>query len=150
MKFDDNIYKEITWFDASEIVEHDMFDGIDSYELLRNLATLEAGYSLDDELDEEADERVCDEENSIITVGRFLFDSLLAKGLAEWFKCDRHDGLVKHVRSCWLSCDGDDWYFYFVTGCGYDVISSDLLGCECDGVARRKFVDFLNGEEVAR
>lgn len=150
MKFDDNIYKEITWFDASEIVEHDMFDGIDSYELLRNLATLEAGYSLDGELDEEADERVCEEENSIITVGRFLFDSLLAKGLAEWFKCDRYDGLVKHVRSCWLSCDGDDWYFYFITGCGYDVISSDLLGCDADGVARRKFVDFLNGEEVAR
>jgi len=80
MKFDDNIYKEITWFDASEIVEHDTFHGIDSYELLRNLATLEAGYSLDDELDEEADERVCNEENSIITVGRFKFDSLLAKG----------------------------------------------------------------------
>ena len=47
MKFDDMIYKEITWFDASEIVEHDTFDGIDSYELLYNLATLEAGYSLD-------------------------------------------------------------------------------------------------------
>ena len=36
------------------------------------------------------------------------------------------------------------------SGCGYDVISSDLLGCDADGVARRKFVDFLNGEEVAR
>lgn len=58
MKFDDNIYREITWFNASEIVEHDTFDGIDSYELLRNLATLEAGYSLDGELDEGADERV--------------------------------------------------------------------------------------------
>lgn len=146
MKFDDNIYKEITWFDASEIVEHDMFDGIDSYELLRNLATLEAGYSLDGELDEEADERVCEEENSIITVGRFLFDSLLAKGLAEWFECKRYE-LAGYVRSCWLSCDGDDWYFYFVTGCGYDVISSDLLGRECDGVARGTFVDFLNGGE---
>lgn len=62
MKFDDMIYKEITWFDASEIVEHDTFDGIDSYELLYNLATLEAGYSLDDDLDEEADKRVRDEE----------------------------------------------------------------------------------------
>lgn len=81
MKFDDNIYSEITWFNTSEIVEHDTFDGIDSYELLRNLATLEAGYSLDGELDEEADERVCEEENSIITVGRFKFDSLLAEGL---------------------------------------------------------------------
>ena len=107
-----------------------------------------------------------DEENSLICVGRFRFDSLLAEGLAEWFKCDRYDGLVKHVRSCWLSRGGDDWYFYFVTGCGYDVISSDLLGCDADGVARRKFVDllgcdadgvarrkfvdFLNGEEVAR
>ena len=91
-----------------------------------------------------------DEENSLICVGRFLFDSLLAEGLAEWFKCDRYDCLVKHVRSCWLSRGGDDWYFYFVTGCGYDVISSDLLGCDADGVARRKFVDFLNGEEVAR
>jgi len=46
-----------------------------------------------------------------------------------------------------LSEDGDDWYFYFVTGCGYDVISSDLLGCAADGVARDKFVDFLNGGE---
>lgn len=150
MKFDDCIYKEITWFNADEIVEHETFDGIDSYELLRNLATLEAGYSLDDRLDDEAVERVEDEENSLICVGRFRFDSLLAEGLAEWFKCDRYDGLVKHVRSCWLSCGGDDWYFYFVTGCGYDVISSDLLGCDADGVARRKFVDFLNGEEVAR
>lgn len=26
MKFDDNIYSEITWFNASEIVEHDAFD----------------------------------------------------------------------------------------------------------------------------
>lgn len=123
-----------------------MFDGIDSYELLRNLATLEAGYSLDGELDEEADERVCEEENSIITVGRFLFDSLLAKGLAEWFECKRYE-LAGYVRSCWLSRGGDDWYFYFVTGCGYDVISSDLLGRECDGVARGTFVDFLNGGE---
>lgn len=133
MKFDDCIYKEITWFNADEIVEHETFDGIDSYELLRNLATLEAGYSLDDRLDDEAVERVEDEENSLICVGRF-----------------RYDGLVKHVRSCWLSRGGDDWYFYFVTGCGYDVISGDLLGCDADGVARRKFVDFLNGEEVAR
>ncbi len=53
MKFDDCIYKEITWFNADEIVEHETFDGIDSYELLRNLATLEAGYSLDDRLDDE-------------------------------------------------------------------------------------------------
>lgn len=105
---------------------------------------------VDDRLDDEAVERVEDEENSLICVGRFRFDSLLAEGLAEWFKCDRYDGLVKHVRSCWLSRGGDDWYFYFVTGCGYDVISSDLLGCDADGVARRKFVDFLNGEEVAR
>ena len=28
MKFDGSIYKEITWFNASEIVEHDTFDGI--------------------------------------------------------------------------------------------------------------------------
>ena len=149
MKFDDCIYKEITWFNADEIVEHETFDGIDSYELLRNLATLEAGYSLDGELDEEADERVCEEESSIITVGRFQFDSLLAGGLAEWFECKRSE-LTGYVRSCWLSRGGDDWYFYFVTGCGYDVISSDLLGCDANGVARRKFVDFLNGEEVAR
>ena len=54
MKFDDCIYKEITWFNADEIVEHETFDGIDSYELLRNLAMLEAGYSLDDRLDDEA------------------------------------------------------------------------------------------------
>lgn len=80
MKFDDCIYKEITWFNADGIVEHETFDGIDSYELLRNLATLEAGYSLDDELDEEADDRVCEAESSIITVGRFQFDSLLAEG----------------------------------------------------------------------
>lgn len=146
MKFDSNIYKEITWFDASEIVEHDMFDGIDSYELLRNLATLEAGYSLDGELDEEADERVCEAESSIITVGRFQFDSLLAGGLAEWFECKRYE-LTGYVRSCWLSRGGDDWYFYFVTGCGYDVLSSDLLGCAADGVAKGTFVDFLNGGE---
>lgn len=105
MKFDDNIYSEITWFNTSEIVKHDTFDGIDSYELLRNLATLEAGYSLDGELDEEADERVCEEENSIITVGRFKFDSLLAEGLAEWFECKRYE-LTGYVRSCWLSRGG--------------------------------------------
>ena len=115
MKFDDMIYKEITWFNASEIAEHDTFDGIDSYELLYNLATLEAGYSLDDDLDEEADKRVRDEESGIITVGRFRFDSLLAEGLAEWFGCKQYE-LAGYVRSCWLSCDGDYWYFYFVTG----------------------------------
>lgn len=147
MKFTDCIYKEIDWFSAMEIAEHDMFDGIDSYDLLRNLATLEAGYSLDGELDEAADERVCEEESSIITVGRFKFDSLLAEGLAEWFHVRHISDIAGHVRSCWLSCDGDDWYFYFVTGCDYDVISSDLLGCAADGVARDKFVDFLNGGE---
>lgn len=146
MKFDDMIYKEITWFNASEIAEHDTFDGIDSYELLYNLATLEAGYSLDDDLDEEADKRVHDEESGIITVGRFRFDSLLAEGLAEWFGCKQYE-LAGYVRSCWLSCDGDYWYFYFVTGCGYDVISADLLGGRGDGVAKHKFVDFLNGGE---
>lgn len=77
MKFDDCIYKEITWFNADEIVEHETFDGIDSYELLRNLATLEAGYSLDGGLDDE-------------TVGRFValyatlpFDVDEARRLAE-------------------------------------------------------------------
>ena len=90
MKFDDCIYKEITWFNADEIVEHETFDGIDSYELLRNLATLEAGYSLDDRLDDEAVERVEDEENSLICVGRFValyatlpFDVDEARRLAE-------------------------------------------------------------------
>lgn len=62
MKFDDCIYKEITWFNADEIVEHETFDGIDSYELLRNLATLEAGYSLDDRLDDEAAVNLMDDE----------------------------------------------------------------------------------------
>lgn len=146
MKFNDGIYKEISWFEPSEIVANDTFDGIDSWDLLRNLATLEAGYSLDVELDDEAGELVCEVENGIIKVGRFAFDSLLAEGLAEWFECKRSE-LAGYVRSCWLSRGGDDWYFYFVTGCGYDVISSDLLGCECDGVAKRKFVDFLNGWE---
>lgn len=150
MKFNDRIYKEIDWFSAEEISERDILDGIDSWLLLDNLATLEAGYSLDEELTDEMEAQVSDELESLITVGRFKFDSLLASGLAKWFHVRNISDIAGHVRSCWLSCDGDDWYFYFVTGCGYDVISSDLLGCDADGVARRKFVDFLNGEEVAR
>lgn len=108
---------------------------------------LEAGYSLDEELTDEMEAQVSDERDSLITVGRFKFDSLLASGLARWFHVRHISDIAGHVRSCWLSCDGDDWYFYFVTGCGYDVISSDLLGCAADGVARDKFVDFLNSGE---
>ena len=147
MQFTDRIYKEIDWFSAREIAERDMLDGIDSCLLLDNLATLEAGYSLDGELTDEMEDRVSDAYSSLITVGRFKFDSLLATGLAGWFHVRHISDIAGHVRSCWLSCDGDDGIFYFVTGCGYDAISSDLLGCACDGVARDEFVDFLNGGE---
>ena len=108
MQFTDRIYKEIDWFSAREIAERDMLDGIDSCLLLDNLATLEAGYSLDGELTDEMEDRVSDAYSSLITVGRFKFDSLLATGLAGWFHVRHISDIAGHVRSCWLSCDGDD------------------------------------------
>lgn len=81
-----------------------------------------------------------------ISINRVSTDSMLYEALRKYFYRDKSNvngyelEFYNNVRSCVF--DGD--YMYYVTGCGYDTISSDLLGGEADGVEKYKFLDWLN------
>lgn len=125
MRIDERIFREIEPVDFSDPAFYE-----DNYNLLYSLAEKEA-YTDDEKTIEEA-------LTSIISVYRIHLDSLLYQGLLEWYK--GFNNLEENIRACTL--DGD--YIYFVTGCGYDIISNDLLGGSADGKAKKDFIEFLN------
>ncbi len=125
MIIDERIFNEVESVDLSD---YSFFE--ENFNLLYELASKEA-YSDDEEVIEEA-------LSNIISVYRIHLDSLLYKALLEWY--GGFANLEESVRSCTL--DGN--YIYFVTGCGYDIISADLLGGSADGKAKKEFIEFLN------
>jgi hypothetical protein len=74
-------------------------------------------------------------------------DGLLYNALIRWYNRNETHNLngyslkvLENVRSAVI----EDGYLYYVTGCGYDTIDSDLLGGSADGATRYKFLEWIN------
>lgn len=98
--------------------------------------------------DSESDyhEAICEEIGNLNTVNRISQDGILYQALIKWH--NRNDvnsyplnlKVLENVRSAVLY----DGYLYYVTGYGYDAISSDLLGGNADGEAKKEFLKWIN------
>lgn len=77
--------------------------------------------------------------------------SLLYNHLVEWW--GNEDSMETYIRSGYYHFFDNplkDSELFFVTGYGYDVISSDLLGCAANGVAQEVFIHFCNEDDEVR
>lgn len=68
-----------------------------------------------------------------MTLWAIPMDSYLYEMLQKWH--GGHSNMMGAVRGAFEQ----DNMFYFCTGCGYDVMSADLLGGTADGQAAREF-----------
>lgn len=128
MKFNDYIFNEIQDVElnptANESFMYDIYPELVDREA-ENLAT------------EDYDESDVD----IEVVEYIPYNSLIWLGLLKWYG-DRETAL-KHIRSAVDTEDG----VYYVTGVGYDTISSDLLDRPADGRGKEEFVKMLNEDK---
>jgi len=93
------------------------------------------------EMDSEAvnEDAVFETLDNIIFIGSISKDSLLYSALVQWYKHKEKD-MKEEVRS--FVEDNDN--IYYVTGCGYDTIDSDLLGGNANGTTRKEFLQWIN------
>lgn len=68
-------------------------------------------------------------------------DSRLFELLLEWYDTTDPELMMDSIRQSIFLDEYDE--MFFVTGCGYDVMSADLLGGSSDGVASREFDRFV-------
>ena len=126
----------------------------DAYEMLDN----ESAYEICDEIarkylieeegwDEDADgfDDAVAEEADYIGLYRIRIGGALYSLLRQWYEQQGKD-MTKEVRGYYEDYYGD--YMYYVTGCGYDTISADLLGGSADGQARREFEEFVRSKNI--
>ena len=128
MKFNDYIFNEIQDVDLNS-EENEIFMDTIYPELVDREA-------------EDLDDDDYDESDVDIQVVEFIpYNSLIWLGLLKWYG-DRETAL-KHIRSAVDTEDG----VYYVTGVGYDTISSDLLDRPADGRGKEEFVKMLNEDK---
>ena len=126
----------------NEIQKLDM-NNHDAYEILYKLAENE----LVSENEYASKELIEDEIDNISSVKMIHKEGLLFHALLKWHNRNENHNLndyslkvLENVRSAVL----DDEYLYYVTGYGYDTISSDLLGGTSDGQAKYDFLKWIN------
>lgn len=128
MKFNDYIFNEIQDVDLNS-EENEIFMDTIYPELVDREA-------------EDLDDDDYDESDVDIEVVEFIpYNSLIWLGLLKWYG-DRETAL-KHIRSAVDTEDG----VYYVTGVGYDTISSDLLDRPADGRSKEEFIKMLNKDK---
>ena len=88
-------------------------------------------YLNEDELDEL-------NHDNVIRINAIEVDTMLFEGLRCWF------GGFLNVEDGVRAGHYSDGVLYYGTGIGYDTISSDLLGCYCDGIVKNVFISFCN------
>lgn len=91
------------------------------------------------EEDKENDDAVFETLENIIFIGSINKDSLLYNALVKWYEY-KGKKMSEEVRSY----VEDNENIYYVTGCGYDNISADLLGGSADGMAKKEFMKWIN------
>ncbi|HEY4623580.1 MAG TPA: hypothetical protein VIH12_06950 [Solibacillus sp.] len=87
----------------------------------------------------ENDDAVFETLDNIIFIGSIGKDSLLYGALVQWYE---HKG--KNMKENVRSFVEDNEKIYYVTGCGYDTIDSDLLGGNANGTTRKEFLQWIN------
>jgi len=120
------------------------------YHILYKLAENNLNFSIEEKenmSDNELESAIDREMDEIISVYRISKDGLLYQALLKWHNRNENHNLneyslkvLENVRSAVL----DDDYLYYVTGCGYDTISADLLGGTADGQAKYDFLKWIN------
>ena len=125
MKFNDYIFNEIQDIELNPTANESFM-----YDIYPELVDREAESLATDDYDES---------DVDIQVVEFIpYNSLIWLGLLKWYG-DRETAL-KHIRSAVDTEDG----VYYVTGVGYDTISSDLLDRPADGRGKEEFIKMLN------
>lgn len=120
--------------------EHDEFDEeLDDLESLLRESNRKECPPEDDESEEAYVDRIEDECHDTIRFYRVDKESTLCNALTAWFR-SRNESMEEVIRG--YVEDGS--YFYYITGIGYDTISSDLLGGDADGKLIQEFLDFIN------
>lgn len=139
-------------FEEIQVVEPQSFGDYNSEEqwseeyseILTELGERELVASCDraDYSEEDWQDMVFDEASYIIRVLRINQDGLLFQALTKWYR-GLHENLLSNVRSAYDNYS-EDGYLYYVTGIGYDTISTDLLGGKTDGDTTRQFLEYIN------
>ena len=128
MKFNDYIFNEIQDIELNPTANESFM-----YDIYPELVDREAENLATDDYDES---------DVDIEVVEFIpYNSLIWLGLLKWYG-DRETAL-KHIRSAVDTEDG----VYYVTGVGYDTISSDLLDRPADGRGKEEFIKMLNEDK---
>lgn len=137
MKINWKIYNDIQSWDVGEFIRN-AFDTIEEgLSVHANMCALEDFNKQYWDLDEDCRQEV--DQDQFIKVCRLSVDSLLYEALQLWYQ----DKPEAHVRGGYVY----KGYLYYGTGIGYDTVSSDLLDCDCDGIAKEVFISFLNEDE---
>lgn len=122
------------------MLEHNEFDDeLDDLENLLRESNLKDCPREDDESEEAYEDRIDEECDFTFCFMRVDKESTLWYALNAWFK-SRNEKMEDVIRGY----VEDDNYFYYMTGIGYDTISSDLLGGEADGKLKHEFLEFIN------
>lgn len=143
------IFNEIEELDftSTEAMEHS-YDNY--YGILYQLAEKELDANKDYENESEYEDAVNEEISNMISINRISQDSMLYQALIKWHNRKDENSyplnlkVLENVRSAVL----DGGYLYYVTGCGYDTISSDLLGGSADGQAKKEFLNWINNSST--
>lgn len=128
-KFNDLIFNEVEDIEISE-----MYNDPYLYDILMEMKAKENDYDSFADVPDDQQDDIADTE--LINVKLLPADSMLLNLLTQY----NDDSVLNNIRSAVNTKDG----VYFVTGAGYDWISSDLLGAKSDGKAKQDFINWLN------
>lgn len=133
-RVDERLFKEIEWIDLEKdrneivyLIAEKYYNGMTTDDLEME------GIDVD-----EMHDLIYEYIYSIINVGKFNKESLLANALRIWY--GSYEDMLDNIRNG-VEYDG---YYYFETGCGYNIIDADLLGGDGDGETVKEFLEMLN------
>lgn len=148
MKINEQIFNEIQevspkWFELNygckpEDADEAFYDL--ALRLAKNELDLEPDYDDPDFDEDEYNEIVYETALNIISVKAVSRDGFLWQALRYYFNAYYDADVADHIRSAELE---QDWLFY-VAGCNYNTIDSDLLGGSADGRAIDAFLKKIN------
>lgn len=161
----EELFKEMQWINRTDVVsdsdEEDALYALGEKQIAYEIKhsddeMLEDDYDslseeeqakIDDDItivtDEDFGKRVLDSLNDdALFLGIIPKDTVLDRALISYFR--RAKGLSYDEMLEKLGLVEDDDNLYFITGCGYDIVDSDLLGGDGSGKTKKQFLDWLN------
>lgn len=133
-RVDERLFREIEWIDLEKDEDDIVYLIAEKYYKGMTTDDLEMEGIDVDEMPDLMYEYIY----SIINVGKFNKESLLANALRIWY--GSYEDMLDNIRN---GVEYDD-YYYFETGCGYNIIDADLLGGNGNGETVKEFLEMLN------